>query len=223
MKNLLIALNIMVLLTNTSCHYNTKKPHDEFTITYDNDIYDNTSCSADSYIYNFIDQKGNFVSKYIFCGDEDVKEFAEGYAAVTCYMLRYEHKILTRKDKKHSNFLATDLACGYINEKGEFAIGPFNDWVDIKNFSEGLAVIGVSSKAKPSSVLYGYINKHGKFVIPPVFTDADCFNNDKAVVTFKGTVYYINKQGKLFDFNNRTSININLKATMNEYILLKKQ
>jgi hypothetical protein len=59
----------------------------------------------------------------------------------------------------------------------------------IYSFNEGLALFTVIKSGTLREVLYGYINTNGKVVIPPTYSEAETYQNGKAIVYDK----YFNK------------------------------
>lgn len=139
---------------------------------------------VDLYLYKkanklgLIDSQGNVVlpAKYSHIGN-----FKEGRAAVT---------ITTRARNDYHKILNTKL--GYIDAKGKVVIPLRFQHIpdEIKDYSEGLAVIKVNNK-------YGYIDHEGKVVIEPKFSRAYPFSEGYAVVEFNG------------DYGNRALIDKN--------------
>jgi len=135
--------------------------------------------------YNFIDEKGKFISKVMF---QYAGDFSEGFAKV----------VLNRK-------------WGFINTSGEVVINkeilkpegeiitspPFES---VSDFKEGLAVVKVRGK-------FGYIDYSGNFVIKPQFLYASVFVNGKALILPDPQIHrkrgynYIDKTGAIM-FDN---------------------
>lgn len=136
--------------------------------------------------YNFINEKGKFLSKVMF---QYAGDFSEGLAKV-----------------------ALNNKLGFINKNGEIVINkeilkPEGELItspqfeSITDFQEGLAVVKVRGK-------YGFINTNGNFVIKPQFLYASVFVNGKALIMPDPQIHrkrgynYIDKTGKiLFDFD----------------------
>lgn len=136
--------------------------------------------------YNFINEKGKFISKIMF---EYAGDFNEGFAKV----------VLNRK-------------WGFINTNGEIVINKeilksegevltSLLFESVSDFKEGLAVVKVRGK-------YGYIDYNGNFVIKPQFLFASVFVNGKALIIPDPQVHrkrgynYIDKSGQiLFEYD----------------------
>lgn len=85
---------------------------------------------------------------------------------------------------------------GYVNTEHEYAISP--QFVDAKDFSEGLACVKVNDTWGELTGKWGFINRQGKFVIKPTFDTADSFQEGVAVVSKDHKYWYIKKDGKPF-------------------------
>lgn len=86
---------------------------------------------------------------------------------------------------------------GFINTKGKEVIPCKYD--NVRDFSEGLAVVNIGGEFGTSLVLggkYGYIDTTGKEVVPLRYDDANDFSEGLAPVVLNGKCGYINKKGK---------------------------
>lgn len=143
--------------------------------------------NIDLYLYKkdgkvgLINGKGEIILKANY---SHIGKFEEGKAAIT---------ITSRAKNNYHKILDTKL--GYINTAGEVVIPLKFQHIhdEIKDFSEGLAVIKINNK-------YGYINAEGKIVIQPKYSRAYPFKEGYAVVEFNGDYSdraLIDKNGKV--------------------------
>jgi hypothetical protein len=93
-------------------------------------------------------------------------------------------------------WVEVDGKWGCVNEKGETVIG--FKFTGPSYFSEGLAPVTVADSNAPPDFpgSMGYIDKTGALVIAPQFSLAWNFSGGLARVEVRGTMIYINKQGK---------------------------
>lgn len=100
---------------------------------------------------------------------------------------------------------------GYVDKNGKTVIpfiytphlaGEGGEFVEMNDFSEGLAAVQKISKGKSVDIdsdgYYGFIDKTGKTVIPFNYAWAESFSQGLAAVrNNEGKMGYINKEGKL--------------------------
>ncbi len=135
--------------------------------------------------YGYVDINNKFVVRLKY---DKAYDFSEGLAAVERYTGKFVYTQMG---------LTPERKTGFINKYGNQVI-PFQYNTQVGNdpvFSEGLAVIGMSSN-NIYGIEKGYIDKSGKIVIPPTFTSAKPFEKGLAEVSKKDKVGFINKLGK---------------------------
>lgn len=97
----------------------------------------------------------------------------------------------------------TSLRWGLINKSGEI-IAPFDYYINVNTFSNGLCAVQSQSKR------WGYINNQGNTVIPFEFDQAEAFENGIAIVGKNRK-----KEGTLFgiiDYKGKEILPINYKT-----------
>jgi hypothetical protein len=124
--------------------------------------------------WGFIDVKGKVVIQPKFLS---VERFSEGLAKVTVPGLTEEDQLFERE------------ASGFIDEQGEFVIGPgpprgyqlpeFYGGYSYGDFHEGRARFWVGD----AGGVGGYIDRSGKLVIPPKYRSAEDFSQGLACVS----------------------------------------
>jgi len=136
--------------------------------------------------YNFINEKGRFISKVMF---QYAGDFSEGLVKVAL------NNKLGFIDKDGEIVINKDI----IKPEGELITSP--QFESITDFQEGLAVVKVRGK-------YGFIDTNGNFVIHPQFLYASVFVNGRALIIPDPQIHrkrgynYIDTTGKiLFDFD----------------------
>ena len=82
---------------------------------------------------------------------------------------------------------------GFLNKHGARVISWYDNFVEFKGFSEGLASI---AKNVNGLLKWGYINEYGKIMIDCKFTTIESFSNGIAKVELNGKYGFINKEGK---------------------------
>lgn len=88
----------------------------------------------------------------------------------------------------------TDKKKGFIDENGELAIQPTEEWSYAYHFSENMAIVFSSS-----SDLAGYIDRSGNVIIPIQYRDAYDFCEGKAVVADDKSYFFILKNANLLN------------------------
>lgn len=152
-----------------------KKLYREKWLNRDGLLFDKYSCT-------FYDKKGN-TKKLPTPKFDYINDFYEGLCRV---------RIGDKVNENSRDFLMG--VYGYVNTKLEYAITP--QFVDAKDFSEGLACVKVNDTWGELSGKWGFINRHGKFVVKPTFDTADSFYDGIAVVSKDKKYWYIKKNGK---------------------------
>jgi hypothetical protein len=124
--------------------------------------------------WGFIDATGRVVIEPQFL---EATNFSEGLARVSVAGLTEEDRIFEKN------------ASGFINEAGEFVIGPgsppdyelpeFGGGYSYGDFHDGLAKFWIGD----AGGIGGYIDRTGKLVIPPQFAGADDFSEGLACVS----------------------------------------
>lgn len=85
---------------------------------------------------------------------------------------------------------------GFIDKSGKFVIDP--DFSDAEDFSEGVAVVMISSEIDFGTEEFGYIKPTGQFAIEPQFKWARSFHEDLAGVENSSDEWgYINHAGSV--------------------------
>lgn len=121
----------------------------------------------------FIDKLGNVIIPLIYQSYKyyDYDDFSEGLVCVT-----------------------KESRSGFINKNGNVII-PFQ-YVDVKSFSESLAVAVICSRSSPRTEFkYGFIDKTGKVIIPFIYDWAFSFSEGLAKVRKDNYWGFIDKNG----------------------------
>lgn len=80
--------------------------------------------------------------------------------------------------------------CGFIDTQGHLII-PFDyDFFEYSTFKDGYAVVKNNGK-------FGIIDKQGKLILPVIYDKISNFNDGLAKASLDGTVFFINKKGKV--------------------------
>lgn len=93
-----------------------------------------------------------------------------------------------------------DAGRGYIDERGEFVIGPQSDWTWGYDFSEGLArVTWYAGVGHPGTTLkdHAFIDRQGNFITSRKYRSAGDFSEGLARVLVDSLFGYIDRRGRL--------------------------
>jgi hypothetical protein len=82
---------------------------------------------------------------------------------------------------------------GYIDPQGRLAIDC--RFTLARDFSDGLAKVGVDESRLGFSPNCGFIDVEGQIVIRPTFSSAESFQDGLCLVTTEKSIGYINKSG----------------------------
>ena len=113
----------------------------------------------------------------------------------------------------------------FIDSDGNVTLNiPSERYLRIEAFSEGLALVRVLSDLYQSYgyvQLFGYIDENGIEVIPPIYTDAKAFVNDRALVSnHQGSIGVIDKAGNVIIPFSYSGYRWSTSPSSMEYIFL---
>ena len=99
---------------------------------------------------------------------------------------QYEYKVTGEYKEDMVMIMDSEELYGFMNHNFDIVVFPQYEFA--ANFCEGFAVVRQERK-------FGYINSIGNVSIPIVYTDANCFSNQKAKVQIGKEKFFINKRG----------------------------
>ncbi len=126
-------------------------------------IIDETESSEEAmYKFGYIDKTGKEVIPFIY-------SFAEGFSEGLA--------LVSKIDDNNNETMA------FIDKKGNKVIDLGDRYYTVGNFNSGRAYVAIEEmKGDTSNLKFGYIDNTGKVVIPMIYSDADIFAFDKALV-----------------------------------------
>lgn len=113
-----------------------------------------------------------------------------------CFTLTtYQWLTNERHERKYHHPVLVKGRYGFIDNKGKLLFSLPQEVINVRDFSEGLAVVG--SKLGERHTGWGYIDVSGKVVIQPKYERARSFSGGLAAVRQDGKWGFINQSGEL--------------------------
>lgn len=159
-------------------------------------------------VYGYINTSGVFVIEPIYLNAYDfnnsgsaIVQEGEKFGLINIkgeYILEPIYGSISNFKENRAIFIL-DNYMGVMDEKGNIITKKKYNF--ISDYNNGRAIIGVSSNN--ADYKYGYINLEGKEVIPPIYSEATNFNEDRALVKIKDGKYsLIDVYGKVINIYN---------------------